>query len=39
MSTVMDTAGGKARNIGTNFWLLLLAGAVVVFAANTGSAT
>jgi twitching motility protein PilJ len=39
MSTVMDTAGGKARNMGTNFWLLLLAGSVIVFAANTGYAT
>ena len=39
MSTVMDNVAGKGRNVGTNFWLLLLAGSVIVFAANTGYAT
>ena len=39
MSTVMDNVAGKGRNMGTNFWLLLLAGSVIVFAANTGYAT
>ena len=35
MSTVIDTSG-KGRNLGTNFWLVLLALSLVVFAANTG---
>jgi twitching motility protein PilJ len=39
MSTVMDTVAGKGRNMGTNFWLILLAVALVVFGANTGYAT
>jgi twitching motility protein PilJ len=39
MSTVMDTAGGKGRNIGTNVWLGLLIGSLVVFAGNTLYAT
>ncbi|HVR80767.1 MAG TPA: methyl-accepting chemotaxis protein [Luteimonas sp.] len=36
MSTVMDTAAGKGRNVGTNAWLGLLVGSLIVFAANTG---
>ena len=39
MSTVMDTVAGKGRNMGTNFWLIVLAVALVVFGANTGYAT
>src|SRR5678816_1362031 len=39
MSTVMDTAAGKGRNIGTNVWLGLLIGSLVVFAGNTLYAT
>ncbi|HEY0310824.1 MAG TPA: methyl-accepting chemotaxis protein [Luteimonas sp.] len=35
MSTVMDTSG-KGRNLGTNFWLVLLFLSLIVFAANTG---
>ncbi len=38
MSTV-DTVAGKGRNIGTNFWLIVLAISLVVFGANTGYAT
>ena len=38
MSTVMDTVAGKSRNIGTNVWLLILGGAILVFGANTGYA-
>ena len=39
MSTVMDTAAGKGRNIGTNVWLGLLIGSLIVFAGNTLYAT
>ncbi|MGH8031298.1 MAG: methyl-accepting chemotaxis protein [Luteimonas sp.] len=39
MSTVMDGVAGKGRNMGTNFWLIVLAIALVVFGANTGYAT
>lgn len=39
MSTVMDGVAGKGRNMGTNFWLIVLAVALVVFGANTGYAT
>ena len=39
MSTVMDTVAGKGRNMGTNFWLIVLAVALVIFGANTGYAT
>ncbi|GAB3315534.1 methyl-accepting chemotaxis protein [Luteimonas notoginsengisoli] len=39
MSTVMDTVAGKGRNMGTNFWLIVLAISLVVFGANTGYAT
>ena len=35
MSTVMDNSG-KSRNVGTNFWLVLLGLSLLVFAANTG---
>jgi twitching motility protein PilJ len=35
----MDTVAGKGRNMGTNFWLVVLAIALVVFGANTGYAT
>jgi len=38
MSTVMDTVAGKSRNIGTNVWLLILGGAILIFGANTGYA-
>ena len=38
MSTVMDTVAGKGRNLGTNFWLVMLAVALLVFGANTGYA-
>lgn len=38
MSTVMDSVAGKGRNMGTNFWLVVLAVALVVFGANTGYA-
>src|SRR3546814_625975 len=39
MSTVTDTVVGKGRNMGTNFWLIVLAISLVVFGANTGYAT
>ncbi|MGN7724311.1 methyl-accepting chemotaxis protein [Luteimonas sp. 22616] len=39
MSTVMDTVAGKGRNMGTNFWLIVLAISLIVFGANTGYAT
>jgi twitching motility protein PilJ len=39
MSTTMDNVSGKARNLGVNFWLIVLAISVVVLAANTGVAT
>src|SRR3546814_11549706 len=35
MSTVMDNTA-KGRNVGTNFWLVLLGLSLIVFAANTG---
>src|SRR3546814_11743212 len=35
MSTVMDNSA-KGRNVGTNFWLVLLGLSLIVFAANTG---
>jgi len=35
----MDTVAGKGRNMGTNFWLIVLAISLVVFGANTGYAT
>ena len=35
MSTVNNSVVGKAREAGTNFWLTLLAIAILVFAANT----
>jgi twitching motility protein PilJ len=38
MSTVMDSAAGKGRNIGTNVWLLILVGSILIFGANTGYA-
>ncbi|MDH5822203.1 methyl-accepting chemotaxis protein [Luteimonas sp. RD2P54] len=38
MSTVMDTVAGKGRNLGTNFWLTVLAIALLIFGANTGYA-
>ena len=37
MSTVIDTSG-KSRNLGTNFWLVLLGLSLIVFIANTGYA-
>ncbi len=39
MSTVMDAVAGKSRNLGTNFWLLLLVGSIAVLAANTAYST
>src|SRR3546814_6600888 len=36
---VTDTVVGKGRNMGTNFWLIVLAISLVVFGANTGYAT
>ncbi len=39
MSTVMDAVAGKSRNLGTNFWLLLLVGSIVVLGANTAYST
>ncbi|MDQ3495691.1 MAG: methyl-accepting chemotaxis protein [Pseudomonadota bacterium] len=39
MSTVIDTVAGKSRNLGTNFWLVVLGLAVLVFGLNTGYAT
>ncbi|WP_407354192.1 methyl-accepting chemotaxis protein [Luteimonas sp. R10] len=38
MSTVLDTVAGKGRTLGTNFWLTVLAIALLVFGANTGYA-
>lgn len=35
MSTLMDSAAGKARNIGTTAWVWVLALSLVVFAGNT----
>src|SRR5690606_33806592 len=37
MSTVENVAG-KGRNLGTNFWLTVLAVALLIFGANTGYA-
>src|SRR5690606_4441040 len=39
MSTMMDSAAGKGRNLSTNFWIWLLIGSLVVFAGNTLYAT
>ena len=39
MSTVMDPAAGKGRNLGTNTWLLVLAVSGAILIANTGYAT
>ncbi len=39
MSTVMDAVAGKSRNLGTNFWLLLLVGSIAVLGANTAYST
>src|SRR3546814_17903108 len=39
MSTVTDTVVGKGRNMGTNFWLIVLAISLVVFGVNTGYGT
>ena len=39
MSTLMDSAAGKGRNLSTNFWIWLLIGSLVVFAGNTLYAT
>ncbi len=39
MSTVMDAVAGRSRNLGTNFWLLLLVGSIVVLGANTAYST
>jgi twitching motility protein PilJ len=39
MSTVMDTVTGKGRNLGTNFWLVVLGLSVLIFGLNTGYAT
>ncbi|MEO5566256.1 MAG: methyl-accepting chemotaxis protein [Luteimonas sp.] len=36
MSTVMSDTTAKGRNVGTNFWLVLLGLSLIVFAANTG---
>lgn len=35
MSTMMDTAAGKGRNLSTNFWIWLLIASLAVFAVNT----
>jgi twitching motility protein PilJ len=35
----MDSVAGKGRNISTNFWIWLLIGSLLVFAANTLYAT
>ncbi len=35
MSTMMDTAAGKGRNLSTNFWIWLLIVSLAVFAVNT----
>jgi len=39
MSTVMDTAGNKGRNLSTNAWIGLLIVSLLVFAGNTLYAT
>ncbi|MCR6497255.1 chemotaxis protein CheW [Thermomonas sp. S9] len=39
MSSLMDSAAGKGRNLSTNFWIWLLVGSLVVFAGNTLYAT
>ncbi|MGH8084798.1 MAG: methyl-accepting chemotaxis protein [Lysobacter sp.] len=39
MSTEMNSAAGKARNVGVNTWLIVLGLAVLVFGLNTGYAT
>ncbi len=36
MSTVMNDTTAKGRNVGTNFWLVLLVLSLIVFGANTG---
>ncbi|WP_024891329.1 methyl-accepting chemotaxis protein [Luteimonas huabeiensis] len=38
MSTAMDNVAGKGRRFGTNFWLALLAVALLIVVANTGFA-
>ena len=38
MSTEVDNVAGKGRNLGTNFWLTVLAVALLIFGANTGYA-
>ncbi|MGO1540819.1 MAG: methyl-accepting chemotaxis protein [Luteimonas sp.] len=38
MSTDTDSVAGKGRNLGTNFWLTVLAVALLIFGANTGYA-
>jgi len=38
MSTETDSVAGKGRNLGTNFWLTVLAVALLIFGANTGYA-
>jgi hypothetical protein len=39
MSTAPDAKASKLGNVGTNFWLGLLALSLIVFGANTGVAT
>ncbi|MEG3193044.1 methyl-accepting chemotaxis protein [Lysobacter sp. D1-1-M9] len=39
MSTEMNSAAGKVRNLGVNTWLVVLGLAVLVFGLNTGYAT
>ena len=39
MSTMIDSAAGKGRNLSTNAWIALLVGSLVVFAGNTLYAT
>ncbi|MEO6263657.1 MAG: methyl-accepting chemotaxis protein, partial [Luteimonas sp.] len=39
MSTVMDNVTGKGRTIGSNVWIWLLIGSLLVFAGNTLYAT
>ena len=39
MSTVMDSAAGKGRNLGVNTWLVVLGVSVLIFGLNTGYAT
>lgn len=38
-SNVIDSVAGKSRNLGTNFWLVVLGLSVLVFGLNTGYAT